>query len=118
MDLDCESVSNMEIYNILFDLGQYICYFWSFESREATQFHRGFPYSSVVKNLPANVGDARSVDSGLISGSGRSPGEGHGNPLQYSCLGKPMDRGALLATVQGLSKESDMIEKLSMRSVL
>ena len=44
---------------------------------------------SVVKNLPANTGDAS-----LIPGSGRSPGEGNDNPLQYSCLGNPMDRGA------------------------
>ena len=41
----------------------------------------------MVKNLPANVGDV-----GLIAGSGRSPGEGNGNPLQYPCLGNPMDR--------------------------
>ena len=46
----------------------------------------------VVKNLPANVGDVR--DKGSISGSGRSPGEGHGNTLQYSCLENDMDRGA------------------------
>ena len=45
----------------------------------------------VVKNLPANAGDIRHV--GLIPGLGRSPGEGHGNPLQYSCLENPMDRG-------------------------
>ena len=51
----------------------------------------------VVKNLPANVGDRR--DLGLIPGSGRSPGGGQGNPLQYSCLGKPKDRGAWQATV-------------------
>ena len=108
----------MEIYNILFDLGQYLCCLWFFESHGTTQFHRGFPYSSAVKNLPANVGDARSVDSHLISGQGRSPGEGHGNPLKYSCLGNPMDRRSLLATVQRLSKESDMTEKLSMHSVL
>ena len=43
----------------------------------------------VVKNLPANAGDIR--DAGLIPGSGRSPGEGHDNPLQYSCLENPMD---------------------------
>ena len=48
-----------------------------------------FPGSSVVKNLPADAGDA-----GSIPGSGRSPGEGNGDPLQYSCLRKPMDRGA------------------------
>ena len=51
-----------------------------------------------VKNPPANAGDAR--DAGLIPGSGRSPGEGHGNPLQYSCLENPMDRGAWKVTVQ------------------
>ena len=52
----------------------------------------------VVKNLSANAGDAK--DSGSIPGSGRSPGEGHGNPLQYSCLENPMDRGAWRAAVQ------------------
>ena len=52
----------------------------------------GFPGGSVVKNLPANAGNAGDV--GLISGSGRSPGEGSGNPLLYSCLGNSMDRGA------------------------
>ena len=46
----------------------------------------------MVKNLPASAGNIR--DTGLIPGSGRSPGGGHGNPLQYSCLGNPMDRGA------------------------
>ena len=46
----------------------------------------------VVKNLPANAGDIR--DTGLIPGSGRSPGGGHGNPLQYSCLENPTDREA------------------------
>ena len=54
-----------------------------------------FPYflgDSVVKNLPANAGDAG--DSGTIPGSGRSPGEGNGNPFQYSCLENPMDREA------------------------
>ena len=58
----------------------------------------GFPGSSVVKNLPANTGDA-----GLIPGSGRFPGEGNGNLLQYSCLGNPMDRGAWQATVHGVT---------------
>ena len=51
----------------------------------------------VVKNLPANARDVR--DMGLIPGSGRSPGEGNGNPLQYSCLENPMDRGAWQAIV-------------------
>ena len=53
----------------------------------------------MVKNLPASVEDV-----GLIPGSGGSPGEEDGNPLQYSCLGNPMDRGALQATVKGVSK--------------
>ena len=48
----------------------------------------GFPGRSVIKNPPANSGDM-----GVISWSGRFPGEGNGNPLQYSCLGSPMDRG-------------------------
>ena len=51
----------------------------------------GFPGGSVVKNLPAKVGDAG--DSSSIPGSGRFPGKGNGNPLQYSYLGHPMDRG-------------------------
>ena len=62
----------------------------------------GLPGCTVVKNLPANAGDAG--DAGSIPGSGRSPGEGNGNPLQYSCLGNPMDRGARYATVQGVAK--------------
>ena len=56
----------------------------------------------VVKNLPANAGDVR--DSGLIPGSGRYPAEGNGNPLQYSCLENPMDRGAWQATVHGVAQ--------------
>ena len=53
----------------------------------------------VVKNPPANAGDIKDTDS--IPGLGRSPGEGHGNPCQYSCLGNLIDRGAWWATVQG-----------------
>ena len=51
-----------------------------------------FPSASMVKNSPANAGDER--DRGLVPGSGRSPGEGNGNPLQNSCLENSMDRGA------------------------
>ena len=57
-----------------------------------------------VKNLLANAGDIR--DTGLIPELGRSPGGGHGNPLQYSCLENPMDRGAWQATVEGVTKGS------------
>ena len=59
----------------------------------------GFPGGLVVKNPPANAGGA-----GLIPGWERSPGEGNGNPLQYSCLRNPMDRGARQATVHGVTK--------------
>ena len=59
----------------------------------------GFPDDSVVKNLPAVA-----EDSGLIPGLGRSPGEGNNNPLQFSCFGNPMDRGAWQATVHGVTK--------------
>ena len=57
---------------------------------------------SVVKNHPANA-----RDTGSTPGSGRSPGEGNGNTLQYSCLGNPMDRGAWWSTAHGVSKELD-----------
>ena len=56
----------------------------------------------VVKNLPANAGDIRGMSS--IPGSGKSPGEGNGNPLQYSCLKNPKDGGASLATVHRVAK--------------
>ena len=66
-----------------------------------------FPGSSVVKNLPASAGDIR--DMGLIPGSGRSCGGGHGNSLQYSCLENPMDRGRWWATVHRVT-ELDITE--------
>ena len=56
----------------------------------------------MVKNLPANAGDVR--DAGSIPGLGRSPGGGHGNPLQYSCLENSMDRGAWQATVHEVTQ--------------
>ena len=55
-----------------------------------------------VKNPPANAGDIR--DTGSIPRLRRFPGGGHGNPLQYSCLGNPMDRGAWRATIRGVAK--------------
>ena len=61
----------------------------------------------MVKNPPANAGDVRDVDS--VPGLGRSPGEGYGNPLQYSGLESPTDRGACLATVHTVT-ESAMTE--------
>ena len=56
----------------------------------------------MVNNLPANAGD-----KGSIPASGRPPGGAHGNPLQYSCLENPMDRGAWWSTVHGFTKELD-----------
>ena len=87
-------VSSLVFVYILFNLSQ--------------QLSMGLPGVSVVKNLPANA-----RDSSLIPGSGRSPGEGKGNPLQYSCLGNPMDRGDQCAIVHGVAKESDMTWRLN-----
>ena len=61
-----------------------------------------FPGGAVAKNLPANAGNAR--DEGSIPGSGKSPGEGNGNPLQYSCLENPMEGGAWQAPIHGVTK--------------
>ena len=61
-----------------------------------------FPGGIVVKNLPVKAGDTRQVSS--ILGTGRSPGEGNGYPLQYSCLENSMDRRAWQATVHGVAK--------------
>jgi len=62
----------------------------------------GFPGGILLQNLPASAGDMR--DIGSISGSGRSPGGGHGNPPRYSLLENPMDRGAWWATDQRVAK--------------
>ena len=70
----------------------------------------GFPGGRVIKNLPANSGDTR--DLGSIPGLGRSPGAGNGNPLQSSCLGSPMDRGAWWATVHGVAKNLTQLKNL------
>ena len=67
----------------------------------------GFPGGSVVKNLPANAGN-----TGSVPGLGRSTREGNGNPLQYSCLGNPIDRGASLTVILRVTKESDVIHQL------
>ena len=71
----------------------------------SVQFLKGLPWWLSSKEFTCNAGDASS-DPGL----GRSPGEGNGNPLQYSCLGNPMDGGAWQATVHGVAKELDMTE--------
>ena len=70
-----------------------------------------FPRALVVKNPPANAGDAG--DKGLIPGWGRPPGGGHGNPLQYSCLENSMDRGAWRATVHRITKSQTRLKQLN-----
>ena len=71
---------------------------------------------AVVRNPPANGGGIGGVgiggagDTGLIPGSGRVPGEGNGNLIQYFCLGNPRERGAWQASVHGVAKESDMTQ--------
>jgi len=65
---------------------------------------QGFPGGSAVKTLSANA-----RDEGLIPGSGRSSGEGNGNPLQYSCLGNPMARGAWWATAHRVAKSQTQL---------
>ena len=66
--------------------------------------------AQVVKNPLANAGDG--ADAGLIPGLGRSPGGGHGNPLQYSCLENPTDRGAWRATVHGVTLSQTRLKRL------
>ena len=67
-------------------------------------WYRACPGGSVVKNLPADAGDA-----GSLPGSGRSPGGGNSSPLQYPCLENPMDRGAWWATVHGVAKSQTQL---------
>jgi len=69
----------------------------------------GFPGGSVVKNPPASAG--ATGDAGSHPGLGRSPGEGNGNPPQYSCLGNPMDRGACWAHREPTSMASQRAEQ-------
>ena len=88
--------------------------------RKPTEWEKTFandmikPDGSVVKNPPVNAGDTK--DLGLIPGSERSSGSGNGNPLQYSCLGNPMDRGAWWGSSSWSNKESDTTEQLSMHT--
>ena len=81
----------------------YICCYHAINNNSKSSF----PGGTGVKNLPADAEDAR--DMGSIPGSGRSPGEGNGKPLKYSCLENSMHRGAWQATVHGVAK-SDMTE--------
>ena len=75
------------------------------------RLNRASRMALVVKKLPAKAGDIR--DMGSIPGSGRSPGGGHGNPLQYSCLENLMDSGVWSATVCQVSKSQTRLKRLS-----
>ena len=77
----------------------------------ASYIHWASQVVLVVKNLPASPGDVR--DTSSILGSGRSPGGEHGNPLQYSCLENPMERGAWWATVYRVTKSRTWLKQLS-----
>ena len=79
--------------------------------RRPPQYTEASQVALVVKNPPASAGDRRDV--GLRPGSGGSPGEGHGIPLQYSCLENPMDRGAWQATVYRVAKSQTWLNRLS-----
>ena len=80
--------------------------------RDVFPLSLGSQFVLVVKNLPAYTG--YTGDTGLIPGLGRSLGEGHGNPLQYSCLENPIDRGAWWATVHGIAKSRTQLKQLNM----
>ena len=82
----------------------YICVYFNINMHIHTYIHiyGASQVSLVVKNQAANAGDLR--DMGSIPGSGRSPEGGHGNPLQYTCLENPMDRGAWWGTARGVAK--------------
>jgi len=85
--------------------------FVRFQFLEDYIYPRSFQVAPVVKNLPANSGDKRDV--GLNCGWGRSPWEENGNPLQYSCLENPMDRGAWKAIVHRVTKSWTWVKHLS-----
>ena len=68
----------------------------------------------MIKNIPTNAGDI--IDTGLISGSGKSCAVGNDNPLQYSCLENPMDRGAWWATIHRVAKSGTCLKRLNMQA--
>ena len=79
----------------------------SYEELDGYAVKGGFPGGTVVKNQLANAGEARDADA--IPGSGRSPGGGNGDPLQYSCLENSRDRGAWRALVHGVTKSGTQL---------
>ena len=94
--------SRNSLYSYMYDSENTI-HFLIMKSFKLTMLRfRAFQVALVVRNLPANEGDIR--DTGSIPGSGRSPEGGHGNPLQYYCLGNPMDKGAWWDKTHGVAK--------------
>ena len=100
------SLSSFQIYNTVLLTIVTILYI--------TTHYLFYKASRVAKNLLANAGDIR--DMGFIPGSGRSPGEGHGNPLQDSCLENPMDREAWWAIVHSVAQSQTPLKRLSMHA--
>ena len=96
-------VTQLHIYSLFIRFFSHICHYRALRASQV---------ALVVKNPPANTGDVR--DEGSIPWSGRSPGGGHGNPLQYSCLENPMDRGAWQITVHIVAKSQTWLKRLSM----
>ena len=97
------SLYQFSVYFYLSHLFNCFFFFLVFSLRDFWQIkHIGFPGGLVVKNLPTDTGDTREV--GSIHGSGRSPGRGHGNPVQYSCLENSMGRRVWWVTVYGVTK--------------
>ena len=100
---ECDMTSKMQ-------KGKFIFWVWNVSFLLIQSWHalvQGFPFGSVVRNLPASAGEAGDVSS--IPRSGRSPGRGHGNLLEYSCLGNPIDRGAQQAIVGGVTKNQTLL---------
>ena len=89
---------------------------WGHKESDTTEQLSLCQVALVVKNLPANAGDLR--DAGLISGSERSPGGGHGSPLQYSCLVNPKDRKVWWVLVHRIANSQTRLKQLSMHKIL
>ena len=98
-------------YTLYYILVAYLFYNWKLVLFDLFTHFLASQVVLVVKNLPANEGDIR--DMGSSPGSGRSPGEGSGNPVQCSCLENPMDRGAWWATVHGVANSWTRLKQFS-----
>ena len=108
----CPHTNHTEAFNSFGDDSKdlaYICYLFPLESRLAPEF-KSLLFKKLTLAFKASAYNARDLDS--IPGSGRSSGEGNGNPLQYSCLENPMDRGSVVGYSRWGRKESDTTEQL------